>query len=106
MLQDTEDEWSRLGLKKAGSTGSEPLAMAMKVNVIEESESLNSLYIEMDKIEDELTKSDPLPFEGLKEKKQKLEVWFSGLLLKHFFPYIITFCESLKRLKMDVKLRI
>uniref|UniRef100_A0A915Q5I9 RNA helicase n=1 Tax=Setaria digitata TaxID=48799 RepID=A0A915Q5I9_9BILA len=72
-VQEAEDERSRAQLKKAESSGSEPLVMAMKVNVIEASESLTSLYIEMDEIEKELTRSDPLPFKDLQQKKQKLE---------------------------------
>lgn len=49
--------------------------MAMKANVVEEaSDSLMSLYIEMDEIEKELNQSDPLPFKNLHQKKRKLEV--------------------------------
>ncbi|EJW73045.1 hypothetical protein WUBG_16047 [Wuchereria bancrofti] len=73
-VQEAEDDQSKTELKKTESNSSEPLVMAMKVNVIEASESLMSLFIEMDEIEKELSRDDPLPFKDLHQKKQKLEV--------------------------------
>uniref|UniRef100_A0A1I8EJT8 Calponin-homology (CH) domain-containing protein n=1 Tax=Wuchereria bancrofti TaxID=6293 RepID=A0A1I8EJT8_WUCBA len=72
-VQEAEDDQSKTELKKTESNSSEPLVMAMKVNVIEASESLMSLFIEMDEIEKELSRDDPLPFKDLHQKKQKLE---------------------------------
>ncbi|CAG9538020.1 unnamed protein product [Cercopithifilaria johnstoni] len=72
-VQEAEDDQSHSESKKE-SNNSEPLVMAMKINVTEASESLTSLYIEMDEIEKELNRSDPLPFKDLYQKKQKLEV--------------------------------
>ncbi|VDO20139.1 unnamed protein product [Brugia timori] len=72
-VQEAEDDQSRAELKKTESNSSEPLVMAMKVNVIEASESLMSLFIEMDEIEKELSRDDPLPFKDLHLKMQKLE---------------------------------
>ncbi|EJD75751.1 hypothetical protein LOAG_17162 [Loa loa] len=70
-VQEAEDDHQpRAELQKTGSNGSEPLIMAMKVNVIEPSESLMSLYIEMDEIEKELNHRDPLPFKDLHQKNE------------------------------------
>lgn len=65
--------------------------MALKVNTIESSESLMSLFIEMDEIERELNRSDPLPFKDLHQKKQKLEVSDMKKYFGHSFPipYIV-----------------
>ncbi|KAL3998482.1 EF hand family protein [Acanthocheilonema viteae] len=72
-LEEAEDDRSRSELKNTESNSSEPLVMAMKINVVEGSESPMSLYIEMDEIEKELNQSDPLPFKDLHQKKQKLQ---------------------------------
>lgn len=89
--QEAEDDQSCSELKKAESSSSEPLVMAMKVNVIEASESLMSLYIEMDEIEKELNQSDPLPFKDLHQKKQKLEVSDMKVIISCLFSHCITY---------------
>lgn len=89
-FQDAEDDQLGGELKKSESDDSEGLVRAMKVNVIEPSNSPPSLYIEMDEIESELNQSDPLPFMNLQGKKQKLEVSDVLLLQKH----VIIICLS------------
>ncbi|KAM3720398.1 Dystrophin-1 [Dirofilaria immitis] len=72
-VHEAEDEQSQAEFRKSKSNSSELLVMATKVSAIEASESLMSLYIEMDEIEKELNQSDPLIFKNLQQKKQKLE---------------------------------
>uniref|UniRef100_A0A183HA78 GOLGA2L5 domain-containing protein n=1 Tax=Onchocerca flexuosa TaxID=387005 RepID=A0A183HA78_9BILA len=86
-VQEAEDERLHAEFKKSESNSSEPLVMAMKVNVVEASESLMSLYIEMDEIEKELNQSDPLPFKDLHQKKQKFEVCDMKKTFQLFAPF-------------------
>lgn len=66
-VQETEDERSRLEYAKNSYSSAPP---AIKIENID---SMDSVYIEMDQIEETLTKDDPFPYENINEKHQQLE---------------------------------
>uniref|UniRef100_F1KPP3 Dystrophin-1 n=1 Tax=Ascaris suum TaxID=6253 RepID=F1KPP3_ASCSU len=70
-VQETEDERSRLEYLSKSS--------APPTIKIENTDSMGSFYIEMDQIEEALSKDDPFPYSDLDAKKQQLEAMSRSL---------------------------
>ncbi|VDK43703.1 unnamed protein product [Anisakis simplex] len=65
-VQETEDERSRLEYVSKSTTRMDDNG--------EKLEAIGSIYVEMDRIEEALSKSDPFPYSNLNTKKQQLEM--------------------------------